>query len=71
MDRRPKVAEWRSRDSGRCDPAAVRPADLFVDKLIVRLPLNNPGAPVKGYSEEPQTIVDDRALFYYDWSRRQ
>ncbi len=52
-------------------PAAVRSVDLFVDKLIVWLPPSDPGAPVKGYSEEPQTIGDDRALFNNDWDRRQ
>ena len=52
-------------------PLAIRPADLFVDKLMVRLPLSNSGAPVKGHSEEPQTIVDDCALLHSDRGRRQ
>jgi hypothetical protein len=52
-------------------PAPVRPADLFVDKLITRLPLNNPCAPVEGHSEEPQTIVDDCPFPDIDRGRRQ
>lgn len=52
-------------------PAAVWPTDLFVNKLIGRLPLGNSRAPVKRHSEEAQTIVNDRVLFNDDWGRRQ